>query len=120
MSSSPSSHNERNDTPEHVAAVAAMAAKHGCDWPGHPCGRDIPEFNGRDAECTCESLVTGLCANCGERPGTETWGDVLAVMHGWTQKWCEVCVLEKQVEHDRERAAELPELERRLEEVRRG
>lgn len=60
---------ERNDDPAHIAAVAAMAEKRGCDWPGRPCGRDIPEFNGRDAMCLCESLVvngsTGeLCDGC--------------------------------------------------------
>lgn len=47
----------RNDDPEHIAAVAKMAEAHGCDWPGYPCGRGIPEFNGRDAECLCETLV---------------------------------------------------------------
>lgn len=50
---------ERNDDPAHIAAVAAVAAERGCDWPGKPCGRDIPEFNGRDAECACESIVDG-------------------------------------------------------------
>ena len=49
--------NTRNDDPGHIAAVAKMADERGCDWPGHPCGRDIPEFNGRDAECLCERLV---------------------------------------------------------------
>lgn len=51
-----SSQSERNDDPAHIAAVAMMAEKRGCAWPGHPCGRDIPEFT-RDAMCLCESLV---------------------------------------------------------------
>lgn len=55
-----------------------------------------------------------LCANCKKRPGTETWGDALAVTHGWAAKWCVMCVLEAQLEHARERAAAIPELERRL------
>jgi hypothetical protein len=52
------SYPDRNDSPEHIAAVAKMAEVRGCDWPGYPCGRGIPEFNGRDAECICETLVT--------------------------------------------------------------
>lgn len=63
---------ERNDTPEHIAAVAQVAAERGCDWPGHPCGRDIPEFNGRDAECDCEMIVnasSSVCMSCGGNDG---------------------------------------------------
>lgn len=59
------------------------------------------------------------CANCGLRPGTECWGDALAMTHGWAQMWCKVCVLTKQIEHARERASALPDLERELEEERR-
>jgi hypothetical protein len=60
---------ERNDGPAHIAAVERMALKRGCDWPGHPCGRDIPEFGGHDAMCLCESLVVNgssgeLCDGC--------------------------------------------------------
>lgn len=75
------SHSERNDDPSHIAAVAAIAEKRGCDWPGHPCGRDIPEFNGRDAECQCETIANrkrddkpamgdgGPCMSCGGNDG---------------------------------------------------
>jgi hypothetical protein len=68
----------RNDDPEHIAAVAKVAEKRGCDWPGHPCGRDIPEFNGRDAECVCETITSrgelvmgngGPCMSCGGNDG---------------------------------------------------
>lgn len=64
-----STQSERNDDPAHIAAVAKMAEKRNCDWPGHPCGRDIPEFGGRDAMCLCESLVNAgssgdVCEGC--------------------------------------------------------
>lgn len=55
-----------------------------------------------------------LCEQCGERLGTEKWGDALALTHGGTQMWCKVCVLEAQVAHAEERSLALPELRRRL------
>lgn len=58
------------------------------------------------------------CANCGERPGTVRWGGALAATHGWVVLWCEVCALEAQVEHARERADALPALEARLREAK--
>jgi hypothetical protein len=59
-----------------------------------------------------------VCAHCDERPGTELWGDALALTHGGGQSWCKVCVLEEQVKHARERAAALPGLEDELREAR--
>lgn len=47
---------ERNDDPEHIAAVTKVAEARGCIGP-FPCGRDIPEFGGRDAECDCETIA---------------------------------------------------------------
>ena len=37
-----------------------------------------------------------MCANCGRRPGTVKWGDMLAATHGAIQMWCRVCALEAQ------------------------
>lgn len=61
------------------------------------------------------------CENCGEREATERWvgsGGTLALTHGMSEQWCEVCVLEKQLEHARERAEEIPKLEEKLERLR--
>lgn len=54
------------------------------------------------------------CANCKKRPGTVTWGDALAMTHGFAVKWCEVCALEAQIVHAKERAAKLSGMEARL------
>lgn len=54
------------------------------------------------------------CDECDERPATIRWGTELEVTHGMFSWRCRVCALEAQVEHARERAAALPELERRL------
>lgn len=77
----PSQSASRNDDPAHIALVAAITEKRGCDWPGKPCGRDIPEFGGRDAACDCEIIATeregfrsamgegGPCMSCGGNDG---------------------------------------------------
>ena len=57
------------------------------------------------------------CENCGIRPGTVQWvgeGGMLAVTHGWYSMWCERCVLEAQLAYARRRAAEIPELTKKL------
>ena len=54
------------------------------------------------------------CANCGEREGTVRWGDALAMIHGGSVLWCEICAATAQLKHARERAALIPELETRL------
>lgn len=82
-----------------------------------PCGRC--KGSGKEPKAT----PPPPCDNCGERPGTEPWiGDLgaLAFSHGGAKLWCRVCVLETQLEHARSRAAEIPRLERELEEARRG
>jgi hypothetical protein len=55
----PNADTQRNDDPEHIAAVTAIAESRGCIGP-FPCGRDIPEFGGRDAACDCEDMVTRM------------------------------------------------------------
>lgn len=54
------------------------------------------------------------CANCGLRPGTIRWGDMLAVTHGFVVMWCEICVVQKQIEHAEEQSIRLPDLYERL------
>lgn len=61
----------------------------------------------------------GTCRKCNERPATEMWSEgALAAMHGAYAFWCKVCVLTAQLEHARERAAAIPELEQQLAELR--
>ncbi len=56
-----------------------------------------------------------MCQKCGQRPGTECWcADTLALVHGMSAMWCKRCVLETQLEHARESAASIPELETAL------
>lgn len=64
-----------------------------------------------------ERAGEGLCAECGERSGTITWGDALAITHGGGEKWCERCAVSTQLEHARKRAAAIPELEARLAQI---
>lgn len=56
------------------------------------------------------------CPRCKTREATTDIGPVL----DWRfrERSCEVCVVEVQLEHARERAAAIPELERRLVEVK--
>lgn len=79
--------------------------------------RNVTEHNGhRIVVTTRDSYLSsqGLCGNCGERPGTITWGDLLALTHGGGTLRCELCAIKTQLEHARERAAAIPELEARL------
>jgi hypothetical protein len=56
------------------------------------------------------------CQSCQTREGTETWVEegVLGFVHGFSARWCKVCVLTAQIEHATKLAAKLPELQRRL------
>lgn len=51
-----------------------------------------------------------ICQNCGQRTGTVVWGDSLAITHGRTTMWCDVCMLREQFRHAQDRAAAIPEL----------
>ncbi len=56
-----------------------------------------------------------MCPHCGKRPGTHDFAqDVTAFAHGWSEKWCEICVLEVQIEYARQAAGRLSDLESRL------
>jgi hypothetical protein len=62
-----------------------------------------------------------LCQNCGKRPATENWvgeGGTLAYVHGHYQRWCERCCIEAQLDNARKAAERIPELEKRLEELK--
>lgn len=58
---------------------------------------------------------TGLCEKCGARPAKSWWmGDASFsdVNHGApVYAWCEVCMIDAQLEHCRTQAARIPELE---------
>ena len=61
-----------------------------------------------------------VCDRCHERPATGMWlgdGNVISAIHGAHWWWCERCMLEAQLENARERAAAIPDLERRLAEL---
>lgn len=65
-------------------------------------------------------FLSNLCANCGEREGTQKWvanGGVMDLIHGFYEMWCEVCCLTKQIEFAEERAAEIPVMRARLKEL---
>ena len=57
------------------------------------------------------------CANCKKRKATLKWigdGGSLAIAHGLASDWCEVCALEAQLKHAKERAAEILKMEKKL------
>lgn len=60
----------------------------------------------------------GVCLFCKTRPATLHFGDALSFTHGGSINCCELCCAEKQLEHARERAAVIPELERRVADLR--
>ena len=61
------------------------------------------------------------CQHCKQREATVKWvgeGGTIAFVHGCYENWCEVCALEAQLAHAKERAAEIPEMERQLAELK--
>jgi Zn-finger nucleic acid-binding protein len=59
-----------------------------------------------------------ICANCKVREGTNIWSEgAIAYVHGCYSMWCDRCVVDAHLTHARARAAEIPELERRLKEL---
>lgn len=64
-------------------------------------------------------IETGPCQKCGIRPGTIAWSEgTIAYVHGCYQMRCEFCCVEEQLEHARKMAASIPELERKLEQLK--
>lgn len=59
--------------------------------------------------------ANAICTFCHERTASSWWSEgTIALVHGARWLICEQCVLEKQLEHARERAAAIPELEAKL------
>jgi hypothetical protein len=56
------------------------------------------------------------CFRC-PNEGSFKWGDTLALTHGFSQIICERCATELQLEYAEERAAAIPELRAKLEEL---
>jgi hypothetical protein len=91
----------------------------------HNCGEKI----GYHFECGmrvcgyCGAVPKVKCAKCGKREGTTGWvgtSGILAWTHGMYERWCEICILEAQLEYARERATKIPEMEKRLEELKKA
>jgi hypothetical protein len=59
---------------------------------------------------------SGPCSCCKKRPATTWWSDegLMAAVHGMYAPSCERCVVERQLVHAREMAANIPKLELRL------
>jgi hypothetical protein len=60
----------------------------------------------------------GICRYCKTRAATLHFGNALSFTHGGSLNCCALCAAEKQLEHAKERAAAIPELERRIAELR--
>lgn len=62
-----------------------------------------------------EGLVDQTCRKCETRPAT-VWMQVgmIDVFHGGAQPWCEICVLEAQLDAARDAATCIPEIEAKL------
>ncbi len=77
---------------------------------------------GRDMGILGQELM-GICNKCNKREATMRWADdATAAMLGgiWISYVCEICALEAQIEHARERAAEIPGMEAKLKKLRRA
>ena len=62
-----------------------------------------------------------MCENCGEREATSWWighGSLMDFAHGAGEPWCEQCIVEAQLEYARMQAERIPELERKLAELK--
>ena len=56
----------------------------------------------------------GLCKWCKTRPATLKFGDMLYFTHGGQENCCEICSTRMQLEHAKERAKVVEELEAKL------
>jgi hypothetical protein len=55
------------------------------------------------------------CQKCKVREGTETYvDDMMSFVHGWSQQWCNYCVITTQLAYAREQAERIPILEKEL------
>ncbi len=60
-----------------------------------------------------------LCGWCNIRPATLHFGDMLSFTHGGVENCCELCAAEMQLDHAKERAAVIPELEAKVARLRK-
>jgi hypothetical protein len=67
-----------------------------------------------------ECPLEGVCLYCKTRPATLHFGDALSFTHGGVENCCAICAAEMQLQHARERAAAIPELEAKVAELRRA
>lgn len=57
----------------------------------------------------------GICRKCKKRQATIYWTDgVLSFAHGAYTEYCKICAVTEQLEHAKERASKVPELEAEL------
>jgi len=75
------------------------------------CPRCRSTAHGPDETCSLE----GKCLWCKKRPATLHFGDMLSFTHGGTENCCALCAAKQQLDHARERAALIPELEAEVE-----
>lgn len=67
-----------------------------------------------------KELEGKTCDNCKVRPATQWWcgdGGIMGFIHGARWPWCMICITEEQLKHARERAAEIPALEDKLQKL---
>lgn len=75
-------------------------------------------FGGADLDQRLPRLFSnGLCQFCKERPATLHFGDMLTFTHGGEDNCCQLCCAKMQLAHAVERAKEIPELTKRVEEL---
>lgn len=58
------------------------------------------------------------CRFCKTRPATLHFGDMLSFTHGGDESCCTLCAAEMQLTHAQERAALIPELEKKVAQLR--
>ena len=58
--------------------------------------------------------LVGTCLYCKKRPATLHFGDMLSFTHGGIDNCCEICCAEMQLNHAKERAVAIPELEAKV------
>jgi hypothetical protein len=59
----------------------------------------------------------GHCLKCGREAETTSYigdGGMMAVTHGFSQQWCEMCIVRGQIAYVQDQAARLPDLEAKL------
>jgi protein-arginine kinase activator protein McsA len=60
-------------------------------------------------------IMTGLCTSCHERLATTYWTEgTIAAVHGFVEAICEVCAIDRQLEHAKKMAESIHRLEQEL------